>query len=65
MSPPPCAGLPCEGQPLEARLWVLPAATGQGERLFTDLAHPLPLRLETSKAFPSGILELVYAPANG
>jgi dihydrofolate reductase len=45
------------------RLWVLPAATGQGAPLFTGLAHPLTLRLVKSTAFPSGILELVYSPA--
>ena len=44
------------------RLWVLPAAVGQGAPLFTGLAHPLILRLEKSTAFPSGILELVYSP---
>jgi dihydrofolate reductase len=44
------------------RLWVLPGAVGQGAPLFTGLAHVLPLRLESSTAFPSGILELVYSP---
>lgn len=47
----------------EYRLWVLPAAVGQGAPLFTDLAHPLRLRLKSSKAFPSGIMELVYSPS--
>jgi dihydrofolate reductase len=46
----------------EYRLRVLPAAVGQGEPLFTGLAHPLPLRMKTCTAFPSGILELVYSP---
>jgi dihydrofolate reductase len=46
------------------RLWVLPAAAGQGAPLFTELAHPLKLRLVESTAFPSGILELVYSPAD-
>lgn len=41
---------------------VLPAATGSGAALFAGLDHVLPLRLVTSRAFPSGILELVYAP---
>jgi len=46
------------------RLWVLPAAAGRGEPLFTDLDRPLRLRLLESTSFPeSGILELVYAPA--
>ncbi|HEY1642453.1 MAG TPA: dihydrofolate reductase family protein [Streptosporangiaceae bacterium] len=47
----------------EYRLWVLPAAVGQGAALFSDLAHPVTLRLLTSTAFPSGILELAYAPS--
>jgi dihydrofolate reductase len=47
----------------EYRLWVLPVAVGEGVPLFTGLAHPLSLRLIASTAFPSGILELAYAPA--
>ena len=46
----------------EYRLWVLPAAVGQGEPLFADLDHPLTLRLITCRAFPSGVMELVYTP---
>jgi dihydrofolate reductase len=46
------------------RLWVLPAAAGQGAPLFTGLDHPLKLRLVESRAFPSGVLELVYSPAD-
>jgi dihydrofolate reductase len=49
----------------EYRLWVLPAAAGQGAALFTGLDHPLRLRLVQSTAFPAGgILELVYSPAD-
>ena len=48
----------------EYRLWVMPAAAGQGDPLFTGLAHPLVLRLVSSTAFPSGLLELVYSPAD-
>ncbi|HWD05547.1 MAG TPA: dihydrofolate reductase family protein [Amycolatopsis sp.] len=47
----------------EYRLWVLPAATGKGAPLFPELDQPLNLRLVKSTAFPSGVLELVYAPA--
>jgi dihydrofolate reductase len=47
----------------EYRLLVLPAAAGQGERLFTDLDHLLTLRLVTCRAFPNGLLELVYSPS--
>ena len=46
----------------EYHLWVLPAAVGSGAALFAGLDHLLPLQLVTSRAFPSGILELVYAP---
>ncbi len=46
----------------EYHLWVLPAAAGKGAPLFSGLAHPLALRLVSSTAFPSGILELVYVP---
>jgi dihydrofolate reductase len=46
------------------RLWVLPAAAGKGAPLFPGLDHPLKLRLVKSTAFPSGILELVYSPAD-
>jgi dihydrofolate reductase len=46
----------------EYHLWVLPVAAGAGAAPFAGLDHPLPLQLVTSRAFPSGILELVYAP---
>ena len=45
------------------RFYVLPFAAGEGVPLFTPDAHPGQLRLEQSTAYPSGILELVYAPA--
>jgi dihydrofolate reductase len=45
------------------RLWVLPAVTGRGAPLFPELNQPLNLRLVKNKAFPSGVLELVYEPA--
>ncbi|GAA1536476.1 dihydrofolate reductase family protein [Dactylosporangium maewongense] len=48
----------------EYRLWVLPAVTGKGAPLFPELDKPLNLRLVKSTAFPSGVLELVYAPAD-
>ena len=47
----------------EYHLWVLPAAVGQGQPLFTDLDHALTLRLVTCRAFSSGLLELVYSPS--
>jgi dihydrofolate reductase len=47
----------------EYRLWVLPAVAGHGRPLFADLDHPQTLRLLSCKAFPSGILELVYSPS--
>jgi hypothetical protein len=48
----------------EYRLWVLPAAVGQGPPLFTELARPVALSLVKTTAFPSGILELCYKPAD-
>src|SRR4051812_16795741 len=48
----------------EYRLWVLPAATGKGAALFPELDQPVNLRFVGSTAFPSGVLELVYAPAD-
>lgn len=48
----------------EYRLWVLPAVTGNGAPLFPELDQPVNLRLVKSTAFPSGILELVYAPTD-
>jgi dihydrofolate reductase len=43
------------------RFYVLPFAAGEGIPLFTGGARPGRLRLESSTAFPSGMLELVYA----
>ena len=47
----------------EYRLWVLPAAAGTGTALFPEQEEPLRLRLVQSTPYPSGILELRYAPA--
>lgn len=47
----------------EYRLWVLPAVTGRGAPLFPELDAVVPLRLTSHRAFPSGVLELVYEPA--
>jgi dihydrofolate reductase len=44
----------------EYRFWLVPAAAGKGVALFTDFTR---LRLRSSTAFPSGVLELAYAPA--
>ncbi|MGH3187249.1 MAG: hypothetical protein ACRDPY_09410 [Streptosporangiaceae bacterium] len=44
----------------EYRILVVPAAAGKGVALFTDFTR---LRLLSSKAFSSGMLELAYAPA--
>jgi dihydrofolate reductase len=44
------------------RFYVVPHAAGAGVPLFTADAHPGPLRLEQSTAYPGGILELVYTP---
>jgi dihydrofolate reductase len=44
----------------EYRFWLVPAAAGKGVALFTDFTK---LRLRSSKAFSSGMLELTYTPA--
>ncbi len=48
----------------EYRLWVAPAAVGEGAPLFTDLDRPLTLRPITSTVFRCGLVELVYARAS-
>lgn len=48
----------------EYRLWVLPAVTGKGAALFPELDEARRLRLIKSTAFPSGVLELYYVPAD-
>jgi dihydrofolate reductase len=44
----------------EYRLYVYPLAAGSGSSLFATLERTQPLRLVSSTAFPSGVLELVY-----
>jgi dihydrofolate reductase len=48
----------------EYRLWVLPAITGKGAPLVPELDQARKLRLVQSKAFKSGILELIYESAD-
>jgi dihydrofolate reductase len=48
----------------EYRLTTLPAAAGKGAALFAGLDSPRMLCLLSSTAFPSGIVELRYAPAD-
>jgi dihydrofolate reductase len=48
----------------EYRLWVLPAITGKGAPLVPPLDEAVKLRLVKSTAFPLGVLELVYVPAD-
>jgi len=48
----------------EYRLWVLPAITGKGAPLVPELDEAVKLRLVKSTAFPLGVLELVYVPAD-
>lgn len=47
----------------ELRLYVHPVAARHGERLFDEGDGVYPLRLLHSKTFPTGVLRLVYAPA--
>jgi dihydrofolate reductase len=46
----------------ELHLLVHPVALCKGMRLF-DEGEPIPLRLVSSKAFATGVLHLIYAPA--
>ncbi|HWS58956.1 MAG TPA: dihydrofolate reductase family protein [Actinotalea sp.] len=46
----------------ELRLLVHPVAARRGERLF-DEGEMYPLRLLRSQTFPTGVVQLVYAPA--
>lgn len=47
----------------EYALTVAPIALGKGLPLFSDLPAPRPLKLVSSKAFPSGAMGQVYRPA--
>lgn len=47
----------------ELRLLVHPVVAGKGEQLFPRSEAPVPLRLVSSQAFPTGVTQLVYSPA--
>jgi dihydrofolate reductase len=47
----------------ELRLLVHPIAVRKGMRLFDEGERPIPLRLLSSEAFSTGVLNLVYGPA--
>lgn len=47
----------------ELHLLVHPIAVGKGMRLFDDGGSTLPLRLLSSQTFETGVLNLVYGPA--
>jgi dihydrofolate reductase len=47
----------------ELHLLVHPIAVRKGMRLFDEGEHPVPLRLLSSEAFSTGVLNLVYGPA--
>jgi dihydrofolate reductase len=47
----------------ELRLLVHPIAVRKGMRLFDEGERPIPLRLISSEAFSTGVLNLVYGPA--
>lgn len=44
-------------------LLVAPVALGRGEPLFSELEHPLTLRLTEATAFPGGAVAKIYMPA--
>jgi dihydrofolate reductase len=47
----------------ELRLLVHPIAVRKGRRLFDEGEGPIPLRLLSSQAFSTGVLNLAYGPA--
>jgi dihydrofolate reductase len=47
----------------ELHLLLHPIAVRTGMRLFTEGETPIPLRLLSSETFKTGVLNLVYAPA--
>ena len=47
----------------ELHLLVHPIAMRKGMRLFDDAESPIPLRLISSQPFATGVMHLVYAPA--
>jgi dihydrofolate reductase len=47
----------------ELHLFVHPIAIGKGMRLFAEGEPPIPLRLVSAETFKTGVLYLVYAPA--
>jgi dihydrofolate reductase len=44
-------------------LGVFPVALGQGQALFSDLAAPMRMKLESSTAYPGGVVAQIYRPA--
>jgi dihydrofolate reductase len=48
----------------ELRLLVHPIAVRRGMRLFDEGEPPIPLELRSSEAFSTGVLNLVYGPAD-
>ncbi len=48
----------------ELHLLVHPIALGKGTRLFEGLDAPVPLKLISSATFKTGVLDLVYGPAD-
>jgi dihydrofolate reductase len=47
----------------ELHLLVHPIAVRKGMRLFDEGERPIPLKLRSSEAFSTGVLKLVYGPA--
>jgi len=48
----------------DLHLFVHPIAVRHGLRLFDEAATTLPLTLRSSVTFPTGVLHLVYGPAD-
>jgi dihydrofolate reductase len=54
-----------EGLLDELHLFLHPIVVGSGKRLFPDGAERAPLQLARSQTFSTGVLYLVYVPAEG
>lgn len=47
----------------ELRLLVHPVAARKGRRLFDDGDTPYHLKVTVTEAFPTGVIRVIYAPA--
>jgi dihydrofolate reductase len=48
----------------EYQIMVDPVAIGNGTPIFSDIKHPLELKLTSTRTFKSGVILLCYQPGN-